>query len=354
MTRLPLAALLWLLPFCAFADFAPAPPPPNLNLAPCRTATAAVHEQGFVMIGGIEQWVTIQGASCANPVVLFVHGGPGNPLTPFADAVYGAWEKDFTLVQWDQRGAGRTFGRHPQAADATLTIEQMAQDGVEVAAYVTQRLGKQKVLLLGGSWGSILGVHMIKARPALFTAYVGAGQLVSYRDNPLASYQKTLALARAANDAKTLETLEALGPPPWTNPRAFGVLRRATRLYEAKKSTPAPADWWTLPAEYATAERQAEYEAGEDYSYLQFVGLTGEGMLSKLNLPKLGLKFDVPVFIIEGEEDLVSTPEVAKAYFDAISAPRKEFVLLPKAGHDPNAATIAAEYRLLRSVATPE
>src|SRR5688500_12747560 len=69
-----------------------------------------IHEEKFIKINGIEQWVTIKGDS-TKPVVLFIHGGPGNPLTPFADAIYGKWEKDFILVQWDQRGSGKTYGR---------------------------------------------------------------------------------------------------------------------------------------------------------------------------------------------------------------------------------------------------
>ncbi|WGG48532.1 alpha/beta fold hydrolase [Rugamonas sp. DEMB1] len=81
----------------------------------CGAVPQAVNEAGYVAIGGIAQWVTIKGASCANPVILVVHGGPGNPLSPYADAIYGAWQKDYTLVQWDQRGAGKTYGRNRPA-----------------------------------------------------------------------------------------------------------------------------------------------------------------------------------------------------------------------------------------------
>ena len=170
-------------------------------------------------VGGIEQWVTIKGGSCANPVILFLHGGPGNTLSPYADSIYGSWEKDFTLVQWDQRGAGRTYGRNAPPADPALTLERMAEDGIALAEYLARRLGKKRIILMGGSGGSILGVHMARSRPDLFHAYVGVAQIVSYRDNQSASYSRVMAMARAAGDRPTISALEALGPPPWENPR---------------------------------------------------------------------------------------------------------------------------------------
>jgi len=194
---------------------------------------------------------------------------------------------------------------------------------------------------------------MARARPDLFRAYVGVSQVVSYRENPAASYARVMALAKAAGDERTVGALEALGPPPWENPRGFGILRRATRAYEAKASEPAPKTWWVPAPGYDSRERLAEAEEGEDYSYLQFVGRKGDGLYSKVDLAKLGTAFGIPVFLIHGAEDLVATPEVARRYFDAITAPRKDFVLVPKAGHDPNPALIEAQYRVVTQRVLP-
>ncbi len=320
---------------------------------PCPAPARPLREERFVPIGGIEQWVTIKGGSCANPVILFLHGGPGNTLSPYADSIYGAWEKDFTLVQWDQRSAGRTYGRNVPPADPPLAIERMAEDGIALAEYLARRLGQKRIILMGGSWGSILGVHMARSRPDLFLAYVGVSQIVSYRDNQSSSYSKVMAMARAAGDRPAISALEALGPPPWENPRNSGVLRRATRAYEAKTSTPAPKSWWVRAPAYDTPQMRAEYLEGEDHSYLQFVGHKGDGMYSRVDLPGLGARFDIPVFIIQGAEDLVATPEVARRYFDGIAAPQKEFVLVPHAGHDPNVALIEAQHRILSERVRP-
>ena len=319
----------------------------------CPDAKLPVDQAQFISIGAIEQWVTIKGARCGNPAILFLHGGPGNTMSPYADAIYGAWEKEFTLVQWDQRGAGRTYGRNPPTEDSMLTLEQMSADGIALAEYLASQLGQKKIILIGGSWGSILGVHMVKSRPDLFHAWVGVSQLVSYRDNEIASYSKVLDLARAAKDAATVAALEALGPPPWTNPRNFGVLRRATRVYEGKVSKPAPATWWVGDSDYTSAQMQKDYTDGEDYSFLQFVGFKGNGMFSRVDLPSLGLEFKVPVFMIHGAQDLVATPDVAKRYFDDLTAPAKHFVLLQDTGHDPNQALIDAELEIMRKHVRP-
>lgn len=306
-----------------------------------------------MQIGGIEQWVTVKGDSCANPVILFISGGPGNPLSPYSDAVYGAWSKDFTLVQWDQRGAGMTYGRSPPAADAVLTIEQMRDDGNQLAAWLAHRYGKKKVILWGSSWGSILAVHMAKAHPELFYAYLGTSQLVNTRENEAISYAGLLALTHAADDQPSLAVLKSVGAPPWTDPRSFGKVRRVIRKYESKLTTPPPAAWWVPAAEYNTAKARADYEAGEDYSFINFVGMHGDGMASRVDLPALGTDFAIPMFFVEGKHDLLATPDVARRYYDSLKAPEKAMVVLEHAGHDPNQDVVDAEYKILKERILP-
>lgn len=324
---------------------------PIAATAACDDPAKPIDEQGFVAINGIEQWVTIKGQRCGNPVVLLVHGGPGNPLTPTAHNVFASWEKDFTLVQWDQRGSGMTYGRNRPGEDEALTMEQLSADGIAVADYARRHLGKRKLLLWGSSWGSMLGIQMAHAQPALFDAYIGAVQVISYKENEAAMYDKLLALARAANDQDSVGKLEALGAPPWTNPRAFGIARRVDHKYEALVTDPAPAWWWKPAPPYTTARYEADYKAGEDYSFLQFVGLEGDGMFSRYDLYRMGTRFALPVYFVMGQEDILSAPAVARRYFDRIEAPHKRFVVVPRAGHDPNEAMIAAQLQVLREAA---
>ena len=180
---------------------------------------------------------------------------------------------------------------------------------------------------MASSWGSVLGVHMVKARPELFAAYVGTAQLVSYREDQRAAYDALMSLARAGGDAETVAALEGVGPPPWTNPRHPGLLRRLTRRYEAKTTTPAPKAWWVPAPEFATPEQEADREGSDDYSYLQYTGYKGDGFGTRVDLNALGTAFELPVFLIQGTEDLVTPPAVTQRYFDRVTAPEKALVL---------------------------
>ncbi len=146
-------------------------------LAYAITAPQGVEEASFVPIGAIDQWIAIRGEDRANPVLLYLHGGPGRSSTPLAPALR-SWEKHFTVVMWDQRGAGKTFGRNG-TDEQPMTVARMVDDGIEVTEYLRRHLDKKTIVLLGHSWGTELGVLMAKQRPDLFSAYVGTGQVVS-------------------------------------------------------------------------------------------------------------------------------------------------------------------------------
>jgi pimeloyl-ACP methyl ester carboxylesterase len=134
--------------------------------------SAPINAQSFVQIGGIEQWISIRGQNRDNPVLLVLHGGPGVSNAPFAPALV-PWQKDFTVVEWDQRGAGRTFGRNGAERTGPLSVDRLTQDGIEITEYLRAHLQKPKIILFALSFGSVIGLKMVYARPELFAAYVG-------------------------------------------------------------------------------------------------------------------------------------------------------------------------------------
>jgi len=125
----------------------------------------------YIQIGGIEQWIQFGAQAPDHPVLLFLHGGPGGTSVPVA-AAWRSWEDHFTVVHWDQRGAGRTFRKNGESGCGRLTIELMVKDGIEVAEFLISHLAQPKILLVGHSWGTALGIHMLKRRPELFSAFV--------------------------------------------------------------------------------------------------------------------------------------------------------------------------------------
>jgi pimeloyl-ACP methyl ester carboxylesterase len=295
-------------------------------------ATAnGIDEAMFVPIGGIEQWITIRGRDRNNPVLLILHGGPGGATSTFALNTLG-WESDFTIVQWDQRGAGKTFGRSGRVG-ADVTIERMAQDGLEVAEYVRQHLHKPRIVLLGVSWGTILGVQMAKLRPDLVYAYVGTGQVVNQRDNNALAYTQLLAEARRRHDARALRELEAIGPPPWDDVSKLGVRSRWAQAYEAGVPSTPRVLAIELLAPRTTLFDFRDWVNGFLTSQEHFLHDDMSGPFMNVDLPALGTDFAVPVFVFQGADDNVTPAKLAGKYVESISAPQKQFVLIPGAGH---------------------
>ncbi len=316
--------------------------------AACKPGQA-IHDSGYVKIGGIEQWISIDGADCAKPALLLVHGGPGNPLSVYENGPYASWTRDYVVIHWDQRAAGLTWSRNAPSEDTPLRLERMRDDGIELSRQLLERLGKRKLVLLGSSWGSILGGHMAARSPELYCAWVPVAQVVNSTETMRASREIILERARAAGDQATVEKIEALGTPPWTNPRNFGILRRAIRKYEAMVSDPIPAAWMEWKAARSTPQARTDYTAGEDYSYIQFIGMKGDGIISTVDMERQAASFRLPVYMVHGEQDLLAPKEIAQRYFDRISAPRKQLAIVPRAGHDPNLPLIDAQARMLAS-----
>ena len=315
-------------------------------------ASARVEEEMFVRIGGIDQWITLKGEDRNNPVVLVLHGGPGDAWSPFADSMYAGWDKSFTLVQWDQRGAGRTFSKNGTSIESTMTVDRMVDDGIEVAEFLTKHLHQKKIILLGGSWGSILGISMSHARPDLFYAYVGVAQIVNWQKNLSASYARVLEKARAAGDQQAISALTTMGPPPWHTVATWPLFRKWEKACQAKMVTAPPASSAISPA-YASSEERAQYEAADDFSFIHFWGMTLSGPLTQVDLPALGTDFAIPIFIIQGEQDLTAVPELAKAYFDSIHAPRKQFYLVSGTGHEDSAIEVDMTLKVLMEQVRP-
>jgi pimeloyl-ACP methyl ester carboxylesterase len=282
----------------------------------------------FVSIGGIEQWVQVgdgtgAGAAgvCDRPVLLYLHGGPGGTSVP-ASAAWRPWDEYFTVVHWDQRGAGRTFRRNGAEGCGSLTLDLMVRDGLEVVEYVLATLAPpaRRVLLVGHSWGTALGIHMLKRRPELFSAYVGTGQLVNMRENEDYNYWWTLRRAQLLGNTEALEAVRSLGAPPFTKWKNLQTLREwSDRLAEGDGDPLLPQPR-PMPPDF-TPDDVPPMMAGAEFSRRQLLA-----ELFRIDLPALGLAFEVPMFFFHGACDHATPAELAERYCASISAPHKEFV----------------------------
>jgi pimeloyl-ACP methyl ester carboxylesterase len=290
-----------------------------------------IDERRYVRIGGVEQWITIRGHDRDNPAVLILHGGPGAPVSPLPGH-FLQWERYFTVIQWDQRGAGKSYS----PSQAVPSIELMVQDALDVSEYARGRLHRNKISLVGHSWGSVLGIRMIRTRPQIFNAWVGTGQIVNMQRNEVVAYAGVLAKARARGDKDGVDALEKSGPPPYGHIRQMGTQRRWAMQYEPGLRY-GPIGPKGLFAELLTAP---DYSFKDLVNYFRgviagddFFGQSLDGPLMGVDLPALGTDFSIPFFVVEGAEDDITPASLAKAYFDHISAPRKAFLLMQDAGH---------------------
>lgn len=286
-------------------------------------ATASVNQSGFVRIGGIDQWISVTGEDRSDPIILVVHGGPGEAQWPQA-ARYKPWEKVFTVAQWDQRGAGRTYGRY-KSQTPDMNLKQIVSDGIEVAEYLRRTYGKKKIIVLGHSWGSIVAVNMVKRRPDLFAAYVGTGQVASWDASVQAQFNLLLAKARADKDTKSLKMLEAIGKPDPKNAQQY------FRFSENLFGVMAPSDQAWLTGLRKTTPASSGISHEDFKNLIDGMKFSSKRLLTDqiaTDLPKTASDIKTAFFVIQGRNDVITPTSAAVDYFKQVKAPMKELILI--------------------------
>jgi pimeloyl-ACP methyl ester carboxylesterase len=291
----------------------------------------ALDEGLFVDVNGIDQWLTIRGADRVNPAVLML-GGPGGAFSLFAP-LYAGWERHFTLVQWDQPGAGATQGKNGDAT-GPLTIERLVRDAIAVIEIARARLGKKRIAIVGFSAGSILSLTIASRRPELLSACVGSGQFVDWARQDASSYRLLLERLRAANDAAAVAELVAIGPPPYPDTATDAVKSKYAGAFTAAEAAAFGALLPGLRAPAADANYVAPGVALGDPRALSLAAYDKlrAGIVS-FDARRLGRAFRVPMFFFQGEQDVFSVTAEVRDYVEEIEAPRKVLAIVPGAGH---------------------
>jgi pimeloyl-ACP methyl ester carboxylesterase len=291
------------------------------------TSPSGIREQGYVPLGGIDQWVGIRGQDRANPALVLLHGGPGSPYTAFNPHL-SDWERHFTVVQWDQRGSGKTFERSGRTPEGRPSLERLVADGIELSQYVGRRLEQGKVVLLGSSTGSVIGMLMAARRPDLFHAYVGANQNSPHGDRE--SYRLTRDRALARRDHRGLRLLDAMGPEPgrWTAEQFQSLAKLAIRLGD---DVPDMVHDLMLPALMFSPD----YTMRDLKNLRSGMGLSLSALFAELvsvDLTHLG-EIPIPVSFVMGEGDIITPVSSARHFLTQLRAPAKHLTTVPRAGH---------------------
>jgi len=291
----------------------------------------ATHED--MIINGAPQRVTIRGKDKNNPVLLIVHGGPGYPLLPVIYKLSGADLEDlFTVCYWDQRGSG--LGYDESIPDASITLNQIVDDGIFLSEYLIKTFNKDKIYIEGTSWGSAVGAFIVLKRPELFHAYIASGMEANHALSEPLSYDFVMAKAQENNDTLAIKQLRQIGRPPYVKnsknsvTEAYAIERGLVQKYAPLNQefgygflvdmfmdngltfTEKFTDMMNSPDSYYPASKILESTA------------------INMNLMRDVPELKVPFYILQGDNDHFTETSVARAYFDSIIAPSKKMVFI--------------------------
>lgn len=300
-----------------------------------------------VSLGGIPQWISIRGRDARKPVLLFLHGGPGFPQMPFMEN-NALLEGDYVVVQWDQRGAGKTFRN--SIPPATMNIAQMVSDAYELVRLLRQRFGGQKIFLCAHSFGTILGALLVSEHPEDFRAYIGISQIGNMMMAEQQLYEFALHYAEQHKRRDAFAELRKLGPPPHQTKSALEVVIKWSHEFGGDIHPQ------TRPEDLLTrAFASPQYSLLDDVDIVRGADFSSRYLWREsyhLDLFRRAPRLEVPVYFFAGRHDYAVTATVAHSYFEALDALRgKEFVWFENSSHFPNFEEPQKFQRIMKRIA---
>lgn len=288
-----------------------------------------------IPLGGLTQAIHIWGTKKENPAVLFLHGGPGIPNRHGIAKNHMDLLDDFTIVAWDQRGTGGSyFGCDP----ATLTLDQLVSDCGELLDYLCRTLGKEKIFLLGGSWGTELGTFVCQKYPEKVAGYIGYGQVVNGIENENVSYAFALRKAKEANCTEDVAELERIGPPVdgQYKPVFEGLMaqRRIMKKYGGHSTKGGSYFTGTVVPILTSPELSLRDKIGTAKGYKLCLSKMWPTIVHYDFIHDCG-PFQMPYYIFQGRKDNNTPASLVQDYYDAIVAPDKDLVWFENSAHGP-------------------
>ncbi len=305
---------------------------PSITDASGRPIPGSIATLEKVNLNGSEQWISIRAKDAHKPILLFLAGGPGGTDMAVTRIALGGLEDHFVVVNWDQSGAGKSFDA---VSHSELTPERYIEDAHALTLYLRERFGKEKIYVLGESWGSVLGIWLVQRYPELYYAFIGTGQMVAFKENDVLCYEFALQWARERGDTAKVDQLLRLGPPPYYG---TGVAQKeATFLldtYEYMNQNPAVIRAGNTLRDMAGQE----YGLYDKANYVRGAVETLDAVYPQLwdvDLRQQAVQLQVPVYILKGRHDVNAPTTLTEEYFQLLSAPHKELVWFDRSGHNP-------------------
>jgi pimeloyl-ACP methyl ester carboxylesterase len=298
-----------------------------------RSSGQSINALEQVELGGLKQWISIRGTDVNHPLLLFLHGGPGSANLSKLRNQCPELEEHFVVVNWDQRGAGKTYA--PWVTGSDLTLEQLRQDTHQLVGYLRGRFGGRKIYLMGFSWGTVLGLWTVNDYPEDFYAFISASQEVSYPEGEKLSLAYVQQVARDTNNQAAMQELARIDPAYHTDDWYDQLMRQRKWLlafggvYHTASSYNHEV-WMMLKA--------------PEYSFIDFAmwPLSSSKSLQTLWPELMPLNFfesvrrvDVPVYFLVGRHDYNAPFELTAAYYEHLQATQgKQLIWFDDSAHD--------------------
>jgi pimeloyl-ACP methyl ester carboxylesterase len=290
----------------------------------------------IITLGNEKQYILIHGENINNPVVLLVHGGPGNSEMPIMRIATEKLINNFTIVIWDQRGSGKSYFLLKDKK--SVTKENIENDCIELIDYLRKRFAKDKIYFIGHSWGTVIGIDTILKNPEKIAGYIGIGQIVNVIPQEEISYDYTLMRAKEQNKKNDILTLEKIGKP------INGLYKnRIKDLYTQRKlllkfggSLYGKTSYSQV---YPVLLRFEEYNICDLVNYFSGNTLSLENIWNsdfvKINYFEQAQRIEVPIYFFVGRHDYQTSFELVESYFNFVKAPEKELIWFENSAHSP-------------------
>jgi proline-specific peptidase len=291
-----------------------------------------------ITLGGAKQWIFIRGTDRDNPVLIFLHGGPGEPAGGMASSrtLDAELIKHFTVVHWDQRGAGKSYNR--DILPDSMTFDRWVKDCNELVDYTRDRLGVQKVFLVAHSAGTSLGIKIAHRYPDKLHAYVGVSQVVNDYEQQKKSFDFVLKQAKSSGDVRTLDAIKALGPPPYETPEQEYEKARYIGRYGGFVHSNPLKQVGILWLSYLTSPEYSLREAMETMSGKgrEFTTNARWEEIRDIDFTREIHSIQVPAYFFVGKHDMITPTVLVDDFYHNLDAEKgKHLVVFENSGHFP-------------------
>lgn len=284
-----------------------------------------------VKLGGVNQWITIRGRKKELPILLYLHGGPGSPQTGAQQKYNRELEDHFLVVNWDQRGSGKSFT--PEVTADSMNLNQMLEDTAELVHYLLKKFQQPKIFIMGQSIGSLYGLLLANRHPEFLHAFVAINPPINRSKEEQLSYEFALDMAKKRADKKAIQELEGIGYP------VEGIYKTIDDMVIQRK--------WLTKYNGVTFKKNAAFinmhyllshhlTFKEKLSFMKGFGFSATNLwneLTTINFFTLVPELKVPVFFIAGRHDRIIPIDLVQQYADFVKAPEKHLVILEESGH---------------------